>query len=187
MPLDGGAVQQVTHSPRQEAIADWSPDGNALTFTDMSAGLGVWIVRRDAAGRWGEPVQRLAEGSFSVWSPDGRSIAYVSSLVGGKLKVVSVDSGASRTLIDPANDGMPAVEQIFWAKDGLIYFKSHDARGNAFFWSVSPAGGQPRLLVRFDPQLHPSYRANFGMGGGKFYFTGEDRQSDVWVMEVGHP
>ena len=54
-------------------------------------------------------------------------------------------------------------------------------------WSVPAAGGAPRLLVRFDPLLHPSYRVNFAVGNGHFFFTSDDRQSDIWVMEVERP
>ena len=186
MPLDGGAVQQVTHTPRQEAIPDWSPDGSALAFMDMATGGGVWTVRRDKSRHWGEPVQRLARGGFTVWSPDGRWLAVTSSLIGGNLQVFAVDSGPGRMLVDPTAGG-PVVEQIYWDRNGQIYFKSHDAMSNASIWSVSAAGGAPRLLVRFDPVLHPSYRANLAVGNGHFYFTAEDRQSDVWVMDLKTP
>jgi len=69
----------------------------------------------------------------------------------------------------------------------MIYFESHDARGNASIWAEPAAGGAPRLLVRFDPVLHPSYRVNFAVGNGRFYFPSDDRQSDIWTMEVGRP
>jgi serine/threonine-protein kinase len=186
MPLDGGAVQQVTHSPRQEAIPDWSPDGRRLAFMDMATGGGVWTVRRDSSGHWGEPVQRLTVGGFVVWSPDGRSLAVTSGLVGGNLQIFPVDSGPGRMLVDPAL-GQPAADQIYWDRSGEIYFKAHDATGAASIWEVEAAGGSPRLLVRLDPVLHPSYRANFAVGNGHFYFTAEDRQSDVWAMDVTTP
>jgi serine/threonine-protein kinase len=183
MPLDGGAVQQVTHTPRQEAIPDWAPDGSTLAFIDMATGGGVWTVRRDKSGHWGDPVQRLARGGFTVWSPDGRSLALASTLTGGNLQIFPADSGPGRMLVDPSAGG-PVVEQVYWDKNGQIYFKSRDAMSDASIWSVAAAGGPPRLLVRFDPKLHPSYRANFAVGNGHFYFTAEDRQSDVWIMDV---
>ena len=33
----------------------------------------IWLVRRDASGTWGKPVQRSAIGSWTDWSPDGKS------------------------------------------------------------------------------------------------------------------
>jgi len=187
MRLDGGGVQQVTHSPRQEAQPNWSPDGRALVFTNFETGDGIWIVRRDGSGQWGEPVQRRVGGSTSVFSPDGRSLAFFGGIAGGNLGVMPADSGAERTLIDTSVKGAPIVEQVWWVTPGQIYFESHDARGNASIWSESAAGGPPRLLVRFDPALHPSYRVNFAVGNGRFYFSSEERESDIWVMEVERP
>ena len=186
MRLDGGGVQQVTHSPHQEAQANWSPDGRALAFTDFRTGDGIWIVRRDGSGRWGEPTQRRVGGSLPAWSPDGRSIAFLGSIAGGSLRILPADSGPERTLIDASVPGAPTVELVSWV-GGTIYFESHDARGNASIWAEPAAGGAPRLLVRFDPVLHPSYRVNFAVGNGRFYFPSDDRQSDIWTMEVGRP
>jgi hypothetical protein len=44
-----------------------------------------------------------------------------------------------------------------------------------------------RAAVRFDPVLHTSYRVNFAVGNGRFYFPSDDRQSDIWTMEIGRP
>jgi Tol biopolymer transport system component len=103
----------------------------------------------------------------------------------GGLAVVPVDSGAPRLLLDPSQSGQPTVEQPLWSADGReIFFKSHDARGNATFWSVPATGGSARLLARFDDPARPSYRPSWALGRDRFYFTIEDRQSDVWVMDV---
>ena len=66
---------------------------------------------------------------------------------------------------------------------GRFYFKSHDAEGRASLWSVT-AGGRPRLLVRFPDLNRPSNRPDFAADGKRFYFTLEDRESDVFVAEV---
>jgi Tol biopolymer transport system component len=106
-------------------------------------------------------------------------------MVHGGLAVVPVDSGAPRTLVDPSRPGEPPVEQPLWSADGArIYFKSHDPRGNASIWSVPAAGGAPHLHVRFDDPAQPSYRTSWGLGRERVFFTIEDRQSDVWVMDV---
>jgi hypothetical protein len=46
------------------------------------------------------------------------------------------------------------------------------------------AGGRPRLLLRFDDPARPSNRFEFASDGARFYFTLEDRQSDIWVAEI---
>ncbi len=184
LPLDGGAVQRVTDSPRQEAVAHWSPDGRALVFGDLNPPGGIWIVHRRPDGSWGTPVERLASGYWPDFSPDGRWLVFSHAQLGGAVALLPVDSGPERILVDPARVGaLPEVPS--WSADGrTIYYKSHDARGDASIWSVPVAGGAPSLLVRFDDPNHPSYRPEVTVGGGRIYVTEEDRQADVYVMEV---
>ena len=184
LPLDGGPVRAVTATPRQEAQPNWSPDGRALTFT-MFPSNGVLVVREDANGEWGQEVERSSYGSWPSWSPDGKWIAYTSYILGGSLMVVNPDSGLSRIVLDSANDSGARVEAPLWSADSkTLYFKSHDQQGNASFWSIPLAGGKPTLLVRFDDPARPSYRSEWSIAAGRMYFTINDRQSDVWVMEV---
>jgi Tol biopolymer transport system component len=99
--------------------------------------------------------------------------------------VAPADSGPSRTVLDGTKPGMPEIERPRWSADGRnIFFKSHDARGRASIWSVAADGGAPRLRVHFDDPARPSYRPQWALGRDRLYFEVEDRQSDVWVMEV---
>jgi Tol biopolymer transport system component len=187
MRLDGGGVQQVTHSPRQEAVPEWSPDGRAITYGDLATGYGVWIVRRDAAGRWGEPTRRHAGGNRPVWSPDGKYIAFLSAAEGGSVGVMPADSGADRTIVDATRPGVRPVVNVVWGTSDLLYFETHDARGDAAIWSIARSGGTPHEIVRFDPALHPPNRGSFRVHDGRLFFLGESRESDVWVMAVRRP
>jgi len=186
LPLDGGPVQTVTASPLQEVKPRWSPDGKAITYTLFGGGGGVYIVRQRANGTWGTPIDRtgLAGTSFSTWSHDGHWIAYVNALLGGSLFIINPDSGAQRTVLDTAKSAMTAEDPV-WSDDShTLYFKSHDAKGNAEFWSIPIAGGAPTLLARFDDPDRPSYRPEWSVGAGRMYFTIADLQSDVWVMQT---
>jgi Tol biopolymer transport system component len=185
MPLDGGPIQQVTTSTRyQNAAPAWAPDGMGLTYALFGVpGGGVWTVRRKADKTWKQPVQRTTVGSNSSWSPDGRWIAYTTNVFGGSLAVLAPDSGAPRIVVDSAT---VRVEQPQWSTDSrTIYFKSHDAQGNAEFWSVPLAGGRPVRLIHFNGALRASYRPLWALGPGRMYFTLDERQSEVWVMDAG--
>jgi len=100
--------------------------------------------------------------------------------------VIAPDSGAPRVLytaVDTLRD--PIVGRVDFARDGAgVYFKSHDVMGRASFWYEPLTGGRPRILVRFDDLARQSYRSNFAVGAGRFFFTINDRQSDVWVAEL---
>jgi len=99
---------------------------------------------------------------------------------------MSPDSGSHRTAYRTAeNTADPRAEEVHWSADGsALYFKSHDAQGRASIWSVPVSGGNPRLLVRFDDPSRTSNRTDFATDGTWFYFTLEDRQSDIWVADV---
>jgi len=80
---------------------------------------------------------------------------------------------------------LSATELADWSADGrTIYFKSHDARGHASFWSLPATRGRPRLRVRFEAPGRQSTRIVWSTDGTRFYFTIEDRQSDVWIAEL---
>jgi Tol biopolymer transport system component len=181
-PLDGGPVQQITQPPGQHSMANWAPDGRALTLFDIDRAA-VMVMRRDRSGRWGMPRFVGGRGWRPDWSPDGRFIVFVSP-ADGRIGIVPADSGAQRDVYVPAaND--PLAELAAFARSGReIYFKSHDARGRASFWSLPATGGRPRLLVRFDDPERASNRFEFASDGSRFYFTVEDRQSDIWIAEV---
>ena len=185
LPLDGSRVQRVTATPFQEMIPIWSPDGNALAYSYQGRRPGsVFIIRR-RDGVWGTPVAR-GHGFYPTWSPDGHWLAYRSaSDSNAAVVVVGADSGVPHTVYDAATAHGPDPEEVYWSSDGhSLYFNSHDAAGNAAFWSIPAAGGSPTLLTRFrDPTLG-SYRPEWSIGGGRMYFTVNDRQSDVWVMQA---
>ena len=191
MPLDGGPVQQVTSTAWQEWQPAWSPDGSTLAFGEGGATGGLWIVRRNPDGSWGRPIRRMGSGGFAPdWSPDGRRLMYGTNprAQPGPLAIVPVDLGAPQVLIDPARPGQPSAEQGQWSEDGrTIWFKSHDPMGNASIWTVDAEGGKPRLVVRFDDPVRPSYRNTWALGRTRIYFTVDDRQGDIWVIEAKRP
>ena len=187
LPLDGGPIQPVVISPGQESQPLWSPDGRALTFNTFGIPGSIWVVRRDEKGEWGRPVERSPFGSWPTWSPDGRWIAFSSRFNGGNLMLVSPDSGAAWVLLDSARTGLKT-EMPVWSRDShTLYFNSHDAKGNASFWSIPLSGGTPKLLTRFTDPTMPAYRPEWSVGGDRMYFAIQDRQSDIWVMETTPP
>jgi Tol biopolymer transport system component len=182
--LDGGGVDQVTKSPLQEGLGNFAPDDRTLAFTMMTETGGVWLVHRKPGGGWETPVERVAYGFFPNWSPDGKQLTFTTSLRGGSVLTVPVDSGPVRTIVDASRPGTPVAGSAGWGADGTIYFSTTDSKGTPSIWSIGPAGGSPQQLLIFDAALHPSYRPVFAIVAGKFYFVTEDRQSDVWVMDV---
>jgi Tol biopolymer transport system component len=141
-------------------------------------------MRRDERGKWGAPRVLASDAWRPEWSPDGRTIAFVSP-TDGRISLIPADSGTRRNVYVPGDGDPPAELALFAPSGDALYFKSHgDASGRASFWSIPVAGGRPRLLIRFDDPAWSSNRFDFASDGKRFYFTVEDRQSDIWIADV---
>jgi TolB protein len=183
--LDGSPSEQVTATPHQESFPRWSTDGAALLIWDQPPFNQVHVVRRRQEGTWGAPILLAKELEFPSWSPDGRHVLGTTLRTKG-VAVMPADGGALQLLYMPKPASSdPLVERVEWSPDGrTIYFKSLDRMGRASLWMLATSGGRPRLLVRFDDPGRPSSRPDFATDGRRFYFTIEDRQSDIWVAEI---
>ncbi len=81
MPAQGGTPQEMIPQDREEADASWSPDGKQIAFGRPSYGvdLGLEIQIFDTGTRQVTVVPG-SKGKFSPrWSPDGRSLAALTS------------------------------------------------------------------------------------------------------------
>src|SRR6476660_8591990 len=97
MNPDGTGVRRLTHSPKYDAPAAWSPDGRKLLFySQRSAGGDVWVMNADGTGQRNLTTNPAHDGPGG-WSPDGRQIVFDSSRDGNGIYVMKADgSGVKR-------------------------------------------------------------------------------------------
>ncbi|CAN5915493.1 hypothetical protein BH11GEM2_BH11GEM2_04490 [soil metagenome] len=187
LDLAANTTRKVLDYPGQASTPHWSPSGSALVAWDQSRDGQVFIVRRDKAGRWDVRARPLARGTVPAWSRDGQTVAFITA--GGSVRGISPDSGPVRTLYTPVLvRGDPVAQTLLWSADpNVIYIKGRDATQRGGIWSVHLGGAPPRLLLRLDDPARPSDRPDFATDGRRFFFTIDDRQSDVWIAKLRAP
>ena len=90
----GGRLRQLTRTPVDEGLPQWSPDHRRLAFVRSASGASfgtIWVSDTQAAN-----ARRIASGGSPSWSPDGRRLAFSSRRV---IYTISVDGGRARRVV----------------------------------------------------------------------------------------
>jgi hypothetical protein len=182
-PLGGGPVHQITASEGQESYPEWMPDGS-LAFIDQAfdkSGVfrGTLLAARTQDG-WAEPRVWLPRVAGLKHLADGRVVYSLDTLIR-----VGRAGQDGEVIYRPQPPQLPYASQLAVGDDGkTVYFKGHDADGRAAFWVLPLDGSGPRMLVRFPDLARPSGRPDFTVGDGRFFFTIDERRSNVWLADV---
>src|SRR6185436_3765773 len=170
-----------------------SPDGSSIVF---SAGGDLWSVPL-AGGTARLLVAHPAHESRPLWSPDGRSLAFVSSRTGnGDVYLFTVATGEVRRL---TWDDEPEVVDA-WSRDGKwIYFSSpsHDVANMNDLYRVRPEGGTP-IEVSADRYVNEYFAAPSpdgrtiamtarGVVSAQWWRHGHSHmdESEIWLLQGG--
>src|ERR1700756_4631718 len=154
--LADGKIKQVTFGDYDDSEPAWSPDGKSIAFTsnrsaepDSNFNSDIWIVPADSD----DPAKSLvqvttnpAEDSAPAWSPDGKTIAFVTQIdpklfwyATYHLAVVPASGGEPRILTKALDREVTAPH---FSPDGRwIYFIAED-EGTQNLLRVSTAGGE---------------------------------------------
>jgi len=119
------------------------------------AAVGVYLRAGGAGGSAGihlRPIATEANGEMQpIWSPDGRSLAYVASL-DGRQHIFVKDLNSPSTV--PVLQCPAICDTVSWSADGArVFYGSRTTHLDARLWSVARAGGRPALVFKEDVQL----------------------------------
>lgn len=165
LDVESGQIRRLTSGDFDEYLPSWSPDGSRIAFVsngdkdpDRTYNYDVWTV---PVGKQAQDPTRLTtfagadndpdSESYPVWSPDGRSIAYVQ---GGPVELFAY--GTRHLAVIPASGGEPRVltaaldrnvGRPAWSADGRsLRFVVEDDK-TQWLGSISAAGGPIRRIV----------------------------------------
>ena len=159
-----------------------SPDGRtvAALVTVDSANI-IWLRPIDSIEGRVLPGTEGA-GGFPFWSPDGRSMGFLS---GGKLKRLDLADGTVRDLADLPSDvrGFDGT----WNRDGtIVYFM-----GGSGLFQITASGGKPTFVPGYEQRADGIDRWPRFLPDGKhflFLSTGADQvKSEVFVGSIDSP
>jgi Tol biopolymer transport system component len=139
-----------------------SPDGQMVVVPAAQRGIAQLYLRRfDDTAFVPLPGTEAARSPF--WSPDSRSIAFVS---GGKLRRVAVTGGPPTVLAEEASSLGGS-----WNRDGTILYTATNMRGPIM--RVSASGGTPTAATSLDvtKQERGHSHPHFLPDGRRFLFT----------------
>ncbi|HEX6576584.1 MAG TPA: BTAD domain-containing putative transcriptional regulator [Gemmatimonadaceae bacterium] len=179
--LDSDSDFEILSDETDRGVPRWSRDGNSIVAWSHDNERGaIFLVKRDASGKWLKPSWRLDYGQLPQWSPDNREIAFVT--LDGSIQSIPADSGAVKPIYSP-RQGDPLARFIVWVNSGTIWM--HGVSGpTQGIWAVPLSTGRPRLLVRLDDSLGKSIGPAFTSDGKSFFFPLNERLSNIRVAEL---
>jgi len=149
MEADGGNVRQVTWEDNSN-WPDWSPDGTFITYTHRGD---IYIKKADGSAEAINLTNSPENDQESVWSPDGRKIAWLSGERNGKdIFVMDSDGNNKQKLTENSQ-----ASDVLWTIDGELFTHWNHPEGvcekcvmGADGSNIRDAGGKGELQ-RFTP------------------------------------
>ena len=134
-------VDQLTFGPGSYQTGSWSADFEKITFQKGLWG-GLWTMNADGSNE----TQVLAMGTrASVFSPDGKFIAFIANVPYPQVHTVELATGVVKQLTNLPGIGL----RISWSVDGKkLLFTKEDAAAIGNLFTMAPDGTGLKQITR---------------------------------------
>ena len=168
----------------------WRPDGGRIGYMRYGgqgslAGISgkpeFWTIRPDGTDKKLEFADTLSRGDLTLcyaWSPDGNSVAYLSTRAGNTQEVFIRDlrTGSERQITHLNSK----IDNTGWADNGWVFFSSNKG-GTTNLWIVDPRGGEP---VEFTQGTSPYLNASFSRDCLTILANQRMQVSTLWIADL---
>lgn len=185
IPALGGLERKLADASPHRVGADspfiaWSPDGKQLATVDRESSqspLAIYLLdlQTNQRRRVTSPPANTLGDSVAVFSPDGRSVAFVRtlSLAIQDIWIVDLKDGKERQL---TNDRRRIHGLVWNPHDGKLVFSS-SRHSSSRLWRISPNRGGPEALPGIGDQA--GFLA-LSHSGNRLAFTRTVLDTNVW-------
>lgn len=158
-------------STLRDQDAAYSPDGHIAFVSDRSGSKEIWLARADGTGQKRVTNFDGPDVADLQWSPDGRRLAFYSSIQGHS-DIFTLDCDSATMLCgNPKRvvSGMKA-EVPSWSADGEFLYFASDRTGRWEVWKQATTGAKAIQITR-----NGGYAARESRDGKWLYFSKDRR------------
>jgi Tol biopolymer transport system component len=175
--------RQLTNSPDDDFIPNWSPDGSTLAFTSYrSGGEEIWVM--DANGKNAKQLTHNNNGDWSpFWRPDGQWIAFTSDRTGlNQLWLMKPDGSEQHALTSSPAGSSVWNRDPSWSPDGTLLIFTSNRSGKDENWIMEVAS---QKVWRQSNGMAEHWHPSFSPDGKKVLFSSNlSGEWGLWLSDL---